>query len=376
MELGTGPTLESARWARLIRRWAGALVAGVAGAAALASGGGVAFAAGEACTLSSQCTADPNAPICDSLTGGGCLGGAGACTNTCRKCSAGAECVARNPLTTVCEINDAGAREGQCVGCISNAQCQGPTPVCDVGTALCVGCLGSGDCQATGNPVCDQTNHQCVSCQSDFQPNNPGLFSCSNPDLPACQTTTEASAQGQCTQCSSTNPGVCPAKPDAPACDVSKGQCGCSTDAQCTGSPGAKTGRVCDVTANGGLGQCVPGCRVVGGVDNCPLGETCSAQDGGLGTCVGTTCTGDTDCTTAPRTHCDTTTTHTCDDCFAPHSTQPHSTSWRRPTETKLWRCSTRYRRSSCSTGICPEHPAATFSERSNTQTMRYRSSY
>ena len=265
----------------------------------------------QACTTSADCTADPNAPICDSLLGGGCP--SGTCTNKCRKCTTGLECTTRNPSTTVCSLDDGGPRAGQCLGCISNSNCQGPTPVCDVGSATCVGCLGSGDCQNNANPICDQTRHQCVSCSNDFEPNNPGLFACSNPALPACQKTTESSQQGACTECSSTNPGICPSEANAPKCTVSKGLCGCQADADC----GTKNGRVCDASANGGAGVCVPGCRVVGGVDNCPDGQTCSAQDGGLGVCQGQTCTGDSDCTTAPRTHCDLNQTHTCVECVS-----------------------------------------------------------
>ena len=163
--------------------------------------------------------------------------------------------------------------------------------------AWALACVTTVDCISTpATPVCDPQSHLCVACLVDYTPTVPPPLSCPTPALPACQRS--GVLLGQCTECSGSNSTRC-STTDKPVCNLVKGDCGCVSDGDC----GTKTGRICDVTKPP-AGACVPGCRVVGGVDSCPVGQSCSAQDGGTGTCVTTTCQKDQDCT-PPAPKCD-----------------------------------------------------------------------
>jgi MYXO-CTERM domain-containing protein len=133
-------------------------------------------------------------------------------------------------------------------------------------------CTSSAECAATPDtPVCDLTQDLCVPCLAD---NGSGLpLSCPDPTKPACTT-------GRCNECSATNATRCTSDV-APSCNVPRRACGCVVDADCL----PKNGKLCDPTAAGGDGRCVPGCKVNGGNDNCPPGQTCTVQDGGTGVC-------------------------------------------------------------------------------------------
>ncbi len=164
------------------------------------------------------------------------------------------------------------------------------------GEALAATCATSAECIATpGTPICDPQAHVCVACLVDFKPTVPPPLSCPTAQKPACQRS--GILLGQCTECSSTNATACTTG-GKPVCNTAKGECGCVSDGDC----GARSGLICDPGT--GAGQCVPGCRVIGGVDSCPIGQSCSAQDGGTGMCVATTCTRDGDCK-PPAPKCD-----------------------------------------------------------------------
>ena len=152
--------------------------------------------------------------------------------------------------------------------CATNADCVGATPFCDT----------------SGTP------NECVACTGDGAP------SCPQAAKPACQTS--GALAGTCGQCSATNSTLCVGA--TPICLTDDAICGCSDldgDSEC-GS--ATSGVIC----NGPAGMCVSGCSVAAGRNDCPDGQQCSDQLGGVGICL-VSCASDLDCTVAPLLTCD-----------------------------------------------------------------------
>jgi MYXO-CTERM domain-containing protein len=233
-----------------------------------------------ACQTNADCTNNPAGPACDTT---------GMKAGSCVLCAVDADCTSM--ATPRCDTVS-----NTCVACLTSADCAVPTPVCN-GANLCVGCLTSADCSTAMAPVCDPSSSQCEPCANDYAPLNPGSLPCPTAALPACQPVGSLLA-GQCAVCSSSNDSLCTTVPATPVCVAASAACGCNVDTDC--NPDS----YCDTTTVA-TGTCTPGCRVMGGLDNCATGKYCTVQTGGVGTCMAEPCNQNSDCT-APNHVCDT----------------------------------------------------------------------
>ena len=278
-------------------------------------------------TNATQCAG--GTAVCDFPTGtcvacefntdcGGATPTCNTSTHMCRPCMTNADC-ANNPAGDACETMGMKAGEcvvcavdadctsaatpkcdtvsNTCVACLTSADCAAPTPVCN-GSDLCVGCLTSADCTTAAAPVCDPASSQCQLCANDYAAQNPGPLPCPTAALPACQPVGSMLA-GQCGVCSSLNATACATLPPPPLSVTAAAACGCHVDTDCVADS------YCDTSAVN-TGVCTPGCRVVGGLDNCATGKYCSAQNGSVGTCMAEPCNQNSDCMTAPNLVSDT----------------------------------------------------------------------
>ena len=175
--------------------------------------------------------------------------------------------------STVCDTKTASACVNKLCVCGANPECSGGRGLCKDNTT-CVECLVAGDCQNAAKPVCKSQDH-CVECAANAD-------CTSNPNGPACDSTTE-----NCVPCTSTfgcsaPSGVCKvnANPLLSVCV----QCLSNTD--CGGATPA-----CDLGTNTCV-PCVTGFGCSAPTAQCKLGAT-PAQN----SCV--ECLGDGNCTVA-----------------------------------------------------------------------------
>ena len=257
-----------------------------------APGGGYCFSNA---AVSPQC-ANPS-PVCDGATGfcfacSGPFGGgtAHACavavqpvcaaTGACSACtgdfgggSASACQVGTSPFCST-----AGVTAGSCGKCSTNADCAGAGhvgPTCNPTTGACVvPCTSDATCKAT--EWCSQSICVPKTPNGEHVPNGPPI-------------------DGECTPEKGTR--VCTSGVCEPADDL----CGLAGGSGCTGLEQCRSklclnGKCSDCTTDqdckpgsvcaSDKGQCVPGCREVGGASNCTAPKRCSKSDGTVGQCL------------------------------------------------------------------------------------------
>lgn len=208
-----------------------------------------------------------------------------------RHCTVVADCNDENPCTEdkctagICE-NPNKAKEAAC-----------PAGVCD-GSGKCVECLTNTDCATKDpqTPVCDTSDHSCVSCEDGKKNGKETGVDCGGPDCGACpgepcDPMNGCGQQGSC----STKDGICCDKSCNDACESCAMAKTGKPDGICSPIPlGMDPNGECMM--KGGCGATAGKCRCDDGVKNVDEtdidcgGPTCSGCEGGK------TCGGDMDC--------------------------------------------------------------------------------
>lgn len=288
---------------------------GGSGGSSGGAGGGVSGTGGGMGTLADGGT-------CFCTQNGACRPGDSplACGNTggvCNRCANGEQCVGGQCVVAMCG-------PGTCTGCCGMGFCVTPSMqnnfACGSNGAMCTRCMNGQVCRngACVTPVCDATSCPMGCCRNGQCENGDSRFACGTGGA-ACA---NCGANGMCQggTCAMTPPrdAGAPAAVGSPCTAGGASSCGqgqfCLPDmagfpggycsAQCAADGGCPGGATCVTTTvfgftqsgcfatcgtcragyacqprDGGSAYCRPDCNG-GGVGQCPMGTTCSADSG------------------------------------------------------------------------------------------------
>lgn len=243
-----------------------------------------------------ECTKFPslcvdNLPICDPSTGQG----------FCRDCLDNSECEAKDGQKPICDIINKGGT-GACVECLVHGNCLNPEePFCNPAVKECTGnCTNDDMCSPDewcDNPTGEAFGGDCLPDLANGEPiptsamHTPPLEGICTPDAAqvACASRVCDEADNLCgygVGSGDCNPATAQVVCRSGVCDAN-GVCGCTTDSQCGD---ATSGKVCDLTNEATMNQCIDGCRgpaeggaIVG--NGCPSDLVCTSLDETIGEC-------------------------------------------------------------------------------------------
>jgi hypothetical protein len=254
-----------------------------------------------ACTAQGDhlCVTSPKSGTCvECLTDGHCLGNPGALGQSCQNrlcvCADASDCKGKlaggqcsgSPGACGCADDGDCPAPRRCIAelfgadvcgvpCTADSACKTKEqPYCDSGSGNCVACLGDSHCTKSGAKICHAGTHTCVACRRD-------AHCAGSADKPLCSSKT-----GKCIACRAD--ADCKGHLGGSDCD--KGQCTCSSAADCKGP--SPWGNAC----NSGAGRC--GCSADADCAGNENGPTCYSK---YNKC---SCAADSDCGTSPYTTC------------------------------------------------------------------------